>query len=279
MKKILFPTDFSEIAANALVYALEMADLIKAEINVIHVYHLPELKSVKMPATKKELYKSIEMEELDEFKKAVPKLREIAKENNMDHIKMSHMMIEGPPVPTIARIASKEEYDYVIMGTKGSTGLRELFMGSVTAGVIERVNRMIISVPEKASFDGKLDDIVFLTDYKDDEKAALIELIEFSEQFDARIHCLHFDVRVESSTEERMAYWSSALKDKYNKISFFTIACDDMEKKLEEYAIENNIDLVALLPRKKSKWIKIFSPSVSRQMANHLNIPLLTIPN
>ena len=41
MKKILFPTDFSEIADNAFLYALKMADYLGYEIIVLHAYELP----------------------------------------------------------------------------------------------------------------------------------------------------------------------------------------------------------------------------------------------
>ena len=41
MKKLLFPTDFSETANNAFVYALKMAKSIDAEVIVLHVYDLP----------------------------------------------------------------------------------------------------------------------------------------------------------------------------------------------------------------------------------------------
>ncbi|MDZ4331458.1 MAG: universal stress protein, partial [Flavobacterium sp.] len=38
MKKILFPTDFSEVSKNAFIYALKLADSIDAEIITMHVY-------------------------------------------------------------------------------------------------------------------------------------------------------------------------------------------------------------------------------------------------
>ena len=37
MKKILFPTDFSDVSKNAFIYALKLADSINAEIITMHV--------------------------------------------------------------------------------------------------------------------------------------------------------------------------------------------------------------------------------------------------
>jgi len=44
--KILFPTDFSEAADHAYIYALRLADVLAAEINIVHVYDLPSLKAL-----------------------------------------------------------------------------------------------------------------------------------------------------------------------------------------------------------------------------------------
>ena len=41
MKKIVFPTDFSEVATNAFRYALELAKQYHAEIILLHTYELP----------------------------------------------------------------------------------------------------------------------------------------------------------------------------------------------------------------------------------------------
>ena len=38
MKKILFPTDFSDVATNAFMYALNVANLFEAQILTLHVY-------------------------------------------------------------------------------------------------------------------------------------------------------------------------------------------------------------------------------------------------
>ncbi len=50
MKKILFPTDFSEAAANAFRYANELAKVVEATIDVVNVYNLPVIDATNLPA-------------------------------------------------------------------------------------------------------------------------------------------------------------------------------------------------------------------------------------
>ena len=48
MKRILFPTDFSEVSNNAFIYALKLADSINAEIVTMHVYQYPQVNYVNV---------------------------------------------------------------------------------------------------------------------------------------------------------------------------------------------------------------------------------------
>jgi nucleotide-binding universal stress UspA family protein len=52
MKKILFPTDFSETSNNAFVYALQLAKNIDAEVVTLHVYELPVVDYINVPLPK-----------------------------------------------------------------------------------------------------------------------------------------------------------------------------------------------------------------------------------
>jgi hypothetical protein len=53
--------------------------------------------------------------------------------------------------------AETKKADLLVMGTKGATGLREAFIGTITAGVIESINIPVLVVPEKAKFTGMND--------------------------------------------------------------------------------------------------------------------------
>ena len=279
MKKILFPTDFSPTANNAFVYALAMANKINAEIIAVHVYNMPDIKRMKkLPSTLTEVYNDIEFEEFENFRDAIPVLREIAEKHNRTNIKMSHMLVKGESTPTIARIAHKEDVDYVIMGTKGAGKLKEMVMGSTTAGVIQKVRKIIISVPEEAVFDGLINDIVFLTNFKPEDTKAINDLIDFARPFpDFRIHCLHFDPPGKDPDGKAMQDWKSSLNVDYPHISFNSIETDNSASSLEDYCEENNIDFVTLLPRKLT-WIqKLLRTSFSLKMAHRLKVPLMTL--
>ncbi|NNE25644.1 MAG: universal stress protein [Saprospiraceae bacterium] len=279
MKKILFPTDFSPTANNAFVYSLAMANKIDAEIIAMHVYNMPDIKRMKkLPSTLTEVYNDIEFEEFENFRDAIPILREIAQKQNRTNVKLSHMLVKGESIPCIARVAQKEDVDYVIMGTKGAGKLKEMVMGSTTSGVIQKVKKIIISVPEQAEFDGLIDDIVFLTNFKPEDTKAINDLIDFARPFpNFRIHCLHIDPVGKDPEGKAMEAWKADLKLDYPHISYHSLESDNSATALEGFCEKNNIDFVTLLPRKRT-WIqRLLGSSFSLKMAHRLKVPLMTL--
>ena len=62
MKKILFPTDFSETANNAFIYAIHLAKSLEAELIVLHTFERPVISSLHggRPELLEDVYTSIE---------------------------------------------------------------------------------------------------------------------------------------------------------------------------------------------------------------------------
>ena len=174
MRKILFPTDFSPAANHAFIYALHLADVLSAEINTLHAYPLPEIHGVVMPNLVGEIEQSIRMEEFDEYRNSVDQLRVIAEAHSLGHVRVNHTLKTGSTIKAILASAESEGSDVIIMGTKGATGLREVFVGSVTGEIMEKANCPVLAIPDEASFDHNIDRLVVTTDFTDEDEKALI---------------------------------------------------------------------------------------------------------
>ena len=108
MKKILFPTDFSIIANNAFAHALGFAKLVHGELILLHTYELPIIDNQFAPQNYKEVFDSLELANFDRFKDEIPKLRQIAIENNCEHVKFSHILMDGDLMYNIKEIIKNE---------------------------------------------------------------------------------------------------------------------------------------------------------------------------
>jgi nucleotide-binding universal stress UspA family protein len=275
MKRILFPTDFSKTAENAFLYALTLASKTGAELDLIHVYELPSFGRA-LKSTTQQVHELIEMEELEDFKKSVDALRAIAEEHGMGHVDFTHEMIKGEAVLMITEKAVEMGVDYVVMGTKGATGLKEVFLGSVTSGVMEHTRVPVLSIPDEVTYKHEIENVTYLTNYRQEETIGFEQALDFANIFGAKLICLHLDVNEEIESHERMEKWRSTLNK--GNVQFKVEKGDNIEQSLSGFIALNEIDVVAVQPRKKGLFTRLFSTSVSKKIAHHVQVPLLTFP-
>lgn len=275
MKKILFPTDFSEASINAFIYALKLADSIKGEIITLHVYDLPQLGYSNVPGVLNEIYDLIELGNFENYKDQVPFLRRIAEENNMEHIKISNVLDTGNLINIIVKIVRDEDIDYVVMGTKGATSLKETFLGTATTKVMNATNAIVFAIPENCKYK-QIKKILFLTKYNFEDIKVLKKVIEFAAVFEAHIDCLHVKSPHQKDNDTFKEEWQIIAKDQ--DITLHTISNDDVEGIILEFIDLNKIDMITMHVYHKNFLKKLFQVSLSKKLAFHVNIPILAIP-
>jgi nucleotide-binding universal stress UspA family protein len=233
MIKILFPTDFSNAAENAFFYALQLTRKLNAELVLAHVYELPDLGRA-LHNTSKEVFEIMEMETLENFKKSVETLRKRAESNGYGDIDFKHLMAEGQIVPRIIDLAKKEKADYIVMGTTGATGLKEVFLGSVASGVIDNSPCNVLSIPDEVSATNTINKIAYLTNYKDEEVVSFNEVNRFATYFDASLCSIHFEKEVSNISEKDMEIWKSKLGIKNEELSSYVVTGNNLEEAICE---------------------------------------------
>ena len=278
MKTILFPTDLSDAANKAYVYALHLADRLHARVVTLHAFQKPEIRgATHIPRMLEEFYKEFDILEFGEYKGNIPQLMKIADDSNMSHVEVSHRMEEGETIPTILRIAQEEQADLIVMGTTGARGLKEIFLGSVAGEVLENAACPVLAVPEDASFDGKVDRIALSTALNSEDERALDKLLEIGAIFHAEIHCLHVDLGHTESVAHRM----QQLRDKYASqpgIFFHVLEGLDYLPTMTAFLQNNQIDWIAMVAHKRNFWQELLHYSKTKAMSYHADTPILSFP-
>jgi nucleotide-binding universal stress UspA family protein len=272
MKKILFPTDFSEVANNAFVHALGLAKLVHGELILLHTYELPIIDNQFAPQNYKEVFDSLELANFDRFKDEIPKLRKIAQEINCEHIKLSHMLMDGDLIYNVKEIIKNESIDFVVMGTSGASGWKEMFLGTNTGEAIANLSVPVLSIPENAKF-SKIETIGFTTRFREKDKEALNKVIKIAKLANATIKCLYVETKETDNTKTTYQDWQEYFKDE--PIQFFIIPSDTINETIEEFIDHQNIDVLAMLTYKRSFFQWLFTSSFTEKMSYHCNIPIL----
>ena len=277
MIKILFPTDFSNAAENAFFYSLQLTRKLNAELVLAHVYELPDLGRA-LHNTSKEVFEIMEMETLENFRKSVETLRRKAENNGYADVDFKHLMAEGQTVPKIIELAKKEKANYIVMGTTGATGLKEVFLGSVAAGVIDNSPCNVLSIPEEVSPKNTIDRIAYLTNYKDEEVVSFNEVNKFATSLGATVCSIHFEKEVSEINEKQMQDWKNKLGVNNEDLDSYVVTGNNLEEAICDLYIKQNIDILAIQPRKRNFFTQIFKRSISKQIVQRLSIPLFTLP-
>jgi nucleotide-binding universal stress UspA family protein len=274
MKKILFPTDFSEVSKNAFIYALKLAESINAEIVTMHVYQLPQANYVNVAEYLHEIYDVTELSNFENYKDEVPILRKIAEANNLGHIKISHVLILGNLVPEIKKITENENFDFVVMGTKGATGLKETFFGTIATKVMNDVKASVLAIPEHCKYH-PIEKILFITQYKPEDTGSFVRVLSLSKIFHAQIDCLRVASPHHEVKDDTREDWKVLVEN--NEVTFHSIKGEDVEGIILNFIDLHKINLIAMHVYHRDFFEKLFEISLSKKLAFHINVPILAI--
>ncbi len=280
MKNILFPTDFSDASLNAFVYALRIAKQWQAKVTTLHVFQRPEIRgAAHIPNVMESFYNTIDLYEFENYRDAMPPLREIAQKEGLEHLEIDHVLEEGDnTVKTILKIAKREEAELIVMGTTGAHGLKEIFLGSVAGEVLENAHCPVLAIPINGTFDGVIDNLAFTLNFQEDEKAGLQEVLKFAKAFDAKVHCVHVDLSHTETFSNRLEGMKTAYAENKN-IEFHSLDGTDLQHALSQYLTANHIDILAMVTHKRTWLQELFNYSKTKAMSYHTTTPVLSIPS
>jgi len=278
MSKILFPTDFSETANNAFVYALNLAKATDSEVFVLNCYEMPVLSttSTGQPEMVQEVYNSIELNHFDRFKEQVPSMRKIADEHNLSDVKLTFFFEEGLLLGIIRKIIKEEEIDFIVMGTSGANTLEKKLLGSNTVNIMNNIDIPILCVPEEAKFyKSDIKTIGFATMLKESDKKGIYTIAKVAEKLGAKFKCLHILRDEKSNYEQTLNSWVAEFAPL--GVTFHTVLNRDLEQSVFFFIDEYNIDVMCIIKRQMNFFEKLFSSSLSKKLAYHSYVPVFIL--
>lgn len=275
MKRILFPTDFSEVANNAFIHALEFAKVVQGELIVLHTFELPIVDNQFFPENYMVIYESVELAQFDMFKDEIPKLRAIADERNLGHVKMTHRLMDGELIYNVKKAIEEDKIDFVVMGTSGVTGWEAFFSNSNSSNVISGINVPMLCVPKEAIYQ-PIKTIGFTTRFRSKDKEALKNILKIAHKMHAQIHCLYVKTNNSDVSHNLIKEWETEFAN--DPIVFSVIYSDEVQASILDFILQKNIDVLTMLTYKRSFLESLFHSSFTEKMTNSLNIPILTIP-
>ena len=275
-RKILLPTDFSENAWNAILYATRLFKDIECDFYILNVYSVIGFASDNMlvPEIGEIAYMKVKEASEKGLNRTLFKLS--FKEDNPNHEFYILSRIDNL-VQSIREVVEEKDIDMIFMGTKGSSNSNDFFFGSNTVKVMEKVRNCPVMAIPKIDPNNDLREIVFptgfRTHYKRKELQYLIDIIELN---NASLRILHVkDQELDREQEDNRRLLESYFRN--IRHSFHFIRSESILDGLNDFVKLRDSDMIAFINKEHGFFENLFSRPMVKELGYHSNIPVLAL--
>jgi nucleotide-binding universal stress UspA family protein len=265
MKKIIAPTDFSDISLNAVNYAADMAMYLNAELVIVHVANLSFFITADVADMSGWNYdEERSKEQLSNLQKEI-----IRRTKNTIAVRLESL--RGSVFHELKNVFEDEKPFAVVMATHSPSALTRIFLQSVTLYAAKHIKYPVLIIPANTTYSG-IKNIGLACDLETVYHEPLEILRDWMFAFNASLHVLHVKKIAANEHFGEMMLTRHYLKE-FNPKLHFIENNDSVEKSIFSFANENSIDLLIIISKKHETGEK----SELRKFVLHPQLPLMAI--
>lgn len=140
-RKILYPTDFSDGSKKAVNYLVQLKDAGAQEVVILHVI---DTRHLHIP----EIYKIVDLSLLGKKQAtaARKKANDTARKLRAAGLQTSVRIEKGIPFREILRVEQEEDVSLTVMGSHGTSNVKEMLLGSVVEKVSRKAQKPVLII-------------------------------------------------------------------------------------------------------------------------------------
>lgn len=276
MNKLLIPTDFSEYSENVIRYACGIAEQNGQSIDLAHVFSWhsnsylnaqeeEQLNDPRIPETKEK------MEQLVTWVN-----------QQFPEINVRSIFRDGNLYDEIKALTNAVDYDAVIMGTEGASGIEALFIGSNTYDTILNTRTPVLAVPLVVDTFQK-NHVGLLCNFKEAELSALKQAIPLLDN-NYRLSLIHVNSndRPVKEVDADFKSWIERIEKEIgiSDISYiikpqtlFLHQRESLADAITSVLIDEQVDFLVITKSRKNVFRKLIQPNVVKKLAFSIKIP------
>ena len=190
IRRILYPTDFSGCATQALDHAIFLAKEYDAELHMLNAVTLhaddPANADLHFPDGGELLQRSMEL--------SAEQMAGLLTDEHRENLRVVEAQVRGfAPGPLILEYAGEHDIDLIVMGTHGRRGPARLFMGSVATEVLRHSECPVLTLrdTEPPREVEAVEKILVPIDFSEHSLAALATGNDLALRYRASLQLLH----------------------------------------------------------------------------------------
>lgn len=277
IETILVPTDFSETATHALTTAVALAVKTQAKLVLIHIAEMTgfiaPVEIVSLGLISEQMYEG-----------ANKKLKASVSEIKAKHgIRIEYKTYNGNVYDNIIRAAHLYDAELIIMGTYGTSGIKEWLFGSNAFRVVNNSTVPVLTINRNSGIDS-FKKIVFPFNENSLTLKKTRELIFLAKTFDSTI--LLFGFSKKDSTSQlgikMLELKGIGLIGEFEREKIASTIVhregNDYAEEILKYADEADADIISIITYKGQTDDSILLSKPDKKLVNHSKLPVLSVP-
>lgn len=275
MKKILVPVDFSIHSEYALEVAASIAKGQNAEIIVLHLMGLTD--AVVTRKQSREAFEAMYYMRLTETRFA-----EFLDKDYLEGITVTEAVHNYTVFSEINDIAKKMDIDLIVMGSHGTSGFKEVFVGSNTEKVVRSSEIPVLVIKHQTTaFNPQLG--IFACDFLVNSIVPYQKAKRMFDLLGVTMKPLYInlagDFRNTREIEKRILHFMNEAKDPnpfeaLNNVAHYNDY--SVEAGIFAYSQLTGADIIALPTQGRQGLAHFFSGSIGEDVVNHSDLPVIT---
>lgn len=279
MTRILLPTDFSLNAWHAITYALSFFEYAPCTFYVLHAHQVSPSGFISTYNREREtrLHTITRTEEEEKLDKLIQHLKRINKAG--EHL-FEGVLLTDSLVNAIGKYSLKKKVAYIVMGTQGASGLKEVFLGSNTVSVIKNITFCpLLAVPSAYEFT-RPRQFLLASEYRIAVSTEMLTpLCSLARLWDARIDVVHISEEKELDEEQSENQMSihkvmGDLTHSFETIDF----SPSIAGKIQALAKERQFQMIVMMHSKHNFMARLTREPVIKKVAFKTEVPFMILP-
>lgn len=285
MKRILFPTDFSPSADEAMQVAFDLAKSAQAELVLFHamntVQQFMDLNvtsgaDLMLPTIQPELVNDLVESHKKMTQQKMNKCIAKAKQHDVWHrVEISEQSLDA----CLHDIINDLNIGFIVMATSGASGISETIIGSNAQKIVRNATVPVLTLRNpKAGL--KIEKIAFYSDFIDENICNQIPRVQhFADWFKADVDFVFVNTPTYFEPSHVVQPRMREVLNKYDvHVEKGSIYNDfDIAEGVINYGKHNDISVIALVTHSFSGLKKLFNDNVTESVVNHSKIPVLSL--
>jgi nucleotide-binding universal stress UspA family protein len=273
MHRILVPTDFSECAEMAVEAAASIARKTNSRLYLMHIVHIPSYES------------NTSLESFQDFAEGIfimklvkKKFAELLAKPFLSDVNVIELIQFDSVYESISKQAKDNEIDLIVMGSHGTSGAKELLIGSNTERIIRTSVIPVLTIKSRHQ-DFNPQNIIFASNFYGESDKNFSRIHAIANIFGAKIHLL----KVNTPNNFETTRYSEQLIAEFAKrtgIQNYTsnIYNDEkVEDGIHHFSERVNADLIAMETHGRTGIAHLLTGSITEGVANHSKLPVLSV--